>query len=63
MDNSKKNVTPHKKASYDYCTDFKTLPSEVKRTLIKTAKNLLKQQEKDNSMAAVISVTSSHHNE
>jgi len=39
----------------DYCEDFRILPVEVKRGIVKTAENLLKQQQENNALLAAAS--------
>ena len=38
--------------TYDYCMDFKILSAIEKRTIIKSAKALLKQQRENNALFA-----------
>jgi len=41
--------------SYDYRDDFMILSGEIKRGIVKTAENLLKQQQESNALLAAAS--------
>ena len=50
--NNKRNQKKDNSETCDYANDFKSLSKEERRAVLKTARNLLKQQKENSAMLA-----------